>query len=90
MLDGLGLSSFAESVLETARNVLQVFHSASSSGASALGLLTPVKLSDLLAGISARCAYLLLDMERFLIAANAKSMSLARALTKTRSSLSLK
>jgi len=60
----LGLRTFAETVLETALNILQVSHAASTGGLSALTLFGPVERSDLGSGITTLSTGLLLLVER--------------------------
>ena len=72
----LSLSSLPESILETAGHRLHVTHTSGSDCATSFGLLSPVKLSHLLARVSARRASRLLDVEGDLSATTAGSVGL--------------
>merc|ERR1719204_1574074 len=69
---GFGLGLFAEAVLGSARDVLQVPHSPSSVGPSSLSLLTPVIPPHLLIWVAACGAGFLLDVETPLAATDAQ------------------
>lgn len=77
----LCLSSFPESILESAGHGLHVTHTSSSVSSATLGLLSPVELSHLLAGVSARRASGLLDVETNLTASTAGSVRLVVSLS---------
>lgn len=64
----LGLRTLAEAILKATGHGLHVFHSSGTDGAAALGLLSPVVVPHLLAGIAAGGAGLLLDVVRDLAA----------------------
>ena len=78
----LCLGSLPESILKFASHGLHVTHTSSSGCAATLGLLSPVELSHLLAGVSARRASRLLDVERDLSATTAGRVRLIVSLTK--------
>ena len=72
----LGLCTFPEAVLEFSCHVLHVTHAASAGCASAFGLQCPVELAHLLAGVSARRAGRLLNVERNLATSSARGVRL--------------
>ena len=77
----LGLRSFSESILEFTGHGLHVSHAASSCCAATLSLLSPVVLSHLLGGVSARRASRLLDVVRNLSASTAQCVRLIMPLS---------
>ena len=85
----LCLGSFPESILEFAGHGLHVTHATSSYSAASLGLLSPVELSHLLAGVSTRRASRLLDVETDLTASTAGSVRLVVSLSERGGTLCL-
>ena len=85
----LCLSSLSESILESAGHGLHVTHASSSVSSATLSLLSPVELSHLLAGVSARRASRLLDVETDLTASTAGSVRLVVSLSERGGTLSL-
>lgn len=77
----------SESVLESAGDILEVAHAASTDSLSALGLLAPVVLSGLSGGISAGRAGVLLDVKRTTSTSSAQSVRLVVTLSEAGSSL---
>ena len=77
----LSLCAFSESILEFTGHGLHVSHAASSCCAATLGLLSPVVLSHLLRGVSARRASRLLDVVRNLSASTAQCVRLIMPLS---------
>merc|ERR1719473_698192 len=80
-------SPLAESVLELARDVLEVAHAPSPRRAAALRLHAPVELAHLRRRVAARGAHFLLDVERALAAARTKPVRLLVVHTLRRSTL---
>ena len=66
--DLLGSLAGAETVLESALDVLQVLHAAGTSGAPAGSLKTPVEVADLRGGVTAASATLLLVVPSVIVA----------------------
>lgn len=85
----LGLGALPESVLESAGHGLHVSHAAGADGATALGLLSPVEISHLLAGVSAGSTGLLLDVVRHLAASAAGGVRLVVSPSERGGTLSL-
>lgn len=77
----LCLCSFSESILKAAGHGLQVTHASGTVGSASLGLLSPVVLSHLLTGVSARRASRLLDVVAHLSASTATGVRLCVSLT---------
>ena len=84
----LGLGSLPESVLEPPSHSLEVLHPSGSGGATPLSLLGPVVRADLLLGVGAHGAFLLLDVVRRGSAATADGVRLVVALSERGGSLS--
>lgn len=79
----------AESVPGLPPDDLEVAHAAGAGGLPAQGLDGPVVLADLVAGVAAGRAHLLLDVEGHLAAADAQGVRLVVALSKRARSLRL-
>jgi hypothetical protein len=85
----LSLGSFPESILESAGHGLHETHASSSGSTTALCLFSPVILTHLLVGVSARRALRLLDVERSLSTSAARSVRLVVSLSEGCGSLCL-
>jgi hypothetical protein len=77
----LSLCSLSESILEFTGHSLHVSHATGACCAATLGLLSPVVLSHLLRGISARRAGRLLDVVGNLSASTAQCVRLIMSLS---------